>query len=119
VFAAAASEGIDIILTGVYNGTPDAVEGWRGMLEPIARGGGRLLYVQLTCDRDEIFRRLPIESRAAHGKLIDLTVLAARMEREDLFAVLPFQPSLTVDTTHQSPQSAALLIAEHFHLPQS
>ena len=69
VFAAATSEGIEIIITGVYSGTPAGTEAWRTMLEPIETGGGTVLCAQLTCDREELFRRIQNKSRDAYGKL--------------------------------------------------
>ena len=40
VYAAAVAEDVDIIITGVYAGTPAAMDEWRTMLEPIGAGGG-------------------------------------------------------------------------------
>jgi hypothetical protein len=116
VFAEATHENVDLIMTAVFSGTDAGIETWRSMLEPVRAGGGAVLYVQLTCERAELLRRVAIDSRSAYGKLIDAKVLAENLERSNLFASLPFQPLLRIDTTHISAAQAAASIVEHYSL---
>jgi broad-specificity NMP kinase len=119
VYVAAVGEGVDIIITGVYAGTPAAIDEWRTMLQPIWDGGGVVLSVQLMCERYELFRRLQAESRRVYGKLTDPRVLAERMQQVDVFAPLPFVPHMAIDTTSRTPAEVAAVIAEHFDLGDS
>jgi shikimate kinase len=117
VLVEAAREGIDLVVTDVYPGTPYTTAYWRSMLESVRSGGGTVLLVQLTCAREELFVRLQNESRREHGKLTDPHVLAEMLERSDFFAALPFGPHLRIDSTHKSPSEVAAHIAAHYSLP--
>lgn len=117
VFAEAAREGIDLVVTGVYQGTPEGAASWRTQLEPVRAGGGTVLYVQLTCTREELFVRVQNASRQKHGKLTDPNVLADLLDRSDLFATIPAEPHLRIETTHTLPAEAAAQIAAHYSLP--
>jgi hypothetical protein len=116
VFAEATRENVDLIMTAVFSGTDEGVETWRSMLEPVRAGGGSVLYVQLTCERVELLRRVAIHSRGAYGKLTDAKILSENLDRSNLFASLPFEPLLRLDTTLLSPAEAAASIAEHYSL---
>jgi hypothetical protein len=65
VFAEATREHVDLVVSGVYRGSPDAAEAWSEMLRPVREGGGRVHVVQLTCAPEELFQRLQSESRRA------------------------------------------------------
>ena len=114
VFAEAARAGVDLIFTGVYRDTAGQAEAIRTMLEPVRTGGGSVLFVQLACAREELLVRVQSDSRRARGKLTDPQVL---VERYDLFATMPSEPHLRLDTTHKSPAQAAAQIATHYSLP--
>jgi hypothetical protein len=113
VFEAAAREGVDLILTRAPR-TADEAEVARvlAMLEPVRQRGGSALFVHLHCERDELRRRVQAEGRAEHGKLTH----PAGLDHYDTDARLPLEPHLSVDTTHQSPQAVAELIARSFDL---
>lgn len=78
----------------------------------VAKGGGKLRYVQLTLSDEEQERRIGDPSRAAHGKLISLELLR---ELRPMFkaadAAMP-APLVTVDTTALPPAEAARHIAD-------
>src|SRR5215212_4773424 len=57
MFDEASLEGVELIVTGVYTGTPDVAEAWRAMLEPIVARGGTVFWVRLTCDIAELLHR--------------------------------------------------------------
>src|SRR5262249_16535252 len=106
-YAAAASAGLNLLVTGVYRGTKAQDESMREMIEPVLAAGGQPLFVRLTCERDEWLRRLQSASRRDLHKITDPTIVLDLLERFDLFAALPFEPGLTVDTTSLSPDRAA------------
>jgi len=117
VLDGAAQNYISLITTSVYRGTPENVAGFQWVLEPIRARGGSVLYVQLTCDRDELLRRVQNDDRRALDKLVDAVRLSQLMERWDYFAALPVGPHLHIDVTQLSPTDAASRIIEHYGLP--
>jgi hypothetical protein len=114
VFGEAASEGVDLILTRAPRAADEAeVERVRTMIEPIRAAGGAILFVQLTCDREELLQRVQSDARRAQRKLADPKIL---VDLYDLSATLPFEPHFRIDTTHLLPADAAAQIAEHYFL---
>jgi hypothetical protein len=114
VFEEATREGVSLVYTGVYLGTPEQTAAIAAMLEPVRDGGGTVAFVQLFCERDELVTRIQNESRRRHEKLTDPTVLLARY---DLDVAVPFTPHLRLDITHLPPADAARTITTHFGLP--
>lgn len=74
--------------------------------------GGKIVFVALTCDEDEIERRIVDPSRRQFGKLRSVeqyqNLKAAGAFR---FPILP--AGLSLDTTHRSAADAANLISEY------
>jgi hypothetical protein len=92
VFAEAAREGVDLVLTRAPRADDKAeVDRVQAMIEPVCAAGGTVLFVQLACDREELLVRVQTDARRAHDKLIDPEVL---VELFDLDATLPFEPHL-------------------------
>ncbi len=115
VFAEAAHEGIDLILTRApRDAGPAEVARVRAMIAPILAARGEVVFVQLACDREELLGRVRRDDRRAHGKLTDPDVLVGMY---DLGATLPFAPHLHLDVTRLRPAEAAARIADHFALP--
>jgi len=116
VLAEAACHDVSLIMTGVYRGTSEHAEAWRTMLEPVRAAGGSIMFVQLTCARDELLQRASSEGRRSLDKLVDPVRFAELMERVDLFAAAPFEPHLCLDTTQAAPDETARSIIQHYGL---
>jgi len=116
-YAAAARENVDLIVTSVYSGDDAAPDRWRSILEPVTSSGGIVSFVQLACSRERLLERVQLPSRRAYDKLTDPVRLAELLERNDLFARVPFEPHLRIDTESVVPSDAASTIARHFGLP--
>jgi chloramphenicol 3-O-phosphotransferase len=115
MFAEAAREGVDLVLTRAPRAADQAeTDRVRAMIEPVCAAGGTVLFVQLKCDREELLVRVQTDARRAHNKLTDPEVLVNLF---DLDATLPFDPHLRIDTTRMPPAEAAATIARHFSLP--
>lgn len=115
VIAEATREGIDLIHTGAYKGIEDR-ETVRFLVEPVWEGGGSVLFVHLTAARQELMRRITTESRQAYGKFTDEEILADFLDRYDVVANLPFEPHLSIDSTHLTPVEVAAQVAAHYAL---
>jgi shikimate kinase len=117
VLMEAARQQVNLIMTGVYSGTPEHAAAWQEMLEPVLSAGGSVMFAQLACGRDELFKRVQNENRRAFDKLVDPARWAELMERFDLSATAPFEPQLRLDLTHLAPTTAAASIIAHYGLP--
>ncbi len=115
VFTEAAREGVDLILTRApRSAVPDEIERVRTMIAPVVDAGGEVFFVQLTCDHEELLRRVQRKERQTHSKLTDPAVL---LDLYDLGVALPFEPHLRLDITAMLPAEGAARIAAHFALP--
>src|SRR5215212_1980659 len=110
---------IDLVVTNVNTGSADQRAFIQSLTEAVAAGGGTTAFVQLACQRDVLLTRIASESRLAESKPTDPGLILRLFESKDPFASLPFEPLLTLDTTHLLPADAAAQIVEHYALPVS
>jgi shikimate kinase len=114
ILAEAARHDVSIIMTGVFSGTSEHAEAWRTMLAPVEAEGGKVLFVQLTCEREELFRRIDSERRRTLDKLTDPRRLADLLDRCDMFSPAPFGQHLCFDVTDVAPSESATRIIQHY-----
>lgn len=115
-FETAGCEGIvGLIFTFVYAYALDD-EFIRQVVKIVENNGGAVCFVQLICAREELERRVLADSRQRFRKIKTVEKLQDMLTRYELFKPIPFEQSLTIDTTHLSPQDAARMIVEHFGL---
>src|SRR2546425_9215778 len=111
----AAKEGIDTIFTFVYSkGEDDKFV--KRVLQRVRSNGGQVCLVRLYCDRKELARRVKSSERRRMGKVGTEKLLSNLFRRYNLDLEIPFHTSLSIDTTNQTPRSAAKLIAHHYRL---
>jgi hypothetical protein len=85
-------------------------------IESIARNGGEILFVELTCPLPELKSRMHSPSRTEFQKLASVPLF------EQLHAAGVFDashmpgPTLTIDTSTHTPAQAAAAIAQQLHL---
>ena len=116
VFEEAAANGVSLIFTFVYS-HPQDLPGIERRCASFESHGGRVLLVRLTCDREELERRLPRPDRAEAGKLASVETFRDLLTRHDLFSPIPDRESLEVDNTTLAPEEVAAHIVNHYHLP--
>lgn len=114
ILTEAAHHDVNLIMTGVFDGTLENVNAWRAMLEPVEAQGGSVLFVQLTCAREELFRRVRQENRRALDKLVDSVRMTELLERFDMFSSAPFGRHLCLDITGVGPSDAATAIIQYY-----
>ncbi|HVF43717.1 MAG TPA: AAA family ATPase [Pyrinomonadaceae bacterium] len=116
VIEEAARAGVSLVFTFVYARPEDTpfVERVCGLVES---QGGRALLVRLSCEREELERRLPHADRARVGKMASLDTLREVAARYDIFSPVPGRAGLEVDNTNLAPDEVARLIVDHYHLP--
>jgi hypothetical protein len=115
VISSAAQQGIDVIFTNVYEHPSDLPRALR-RFELTEAAGGHVCPVKLTCELAVLESRLQTPDRGAMRKLTDVEVFRANAQAKDVFSAIPGRPSLEVDTTHLSPEEAAMGIIKHYGL---
>jgi RNase adaptor protein for sRNA GlmZ degradation len=104
-----------VIFTFVYaRGADDGFV--QQVLDAVEPSGGRVLFVLLKCDEEELLRRVEDESRRAFGKLRDAAYVRGLCAQHKLAAPVPQRESLVLDTTHLAASEAARRVAAHFSL---
>ncbi|OLE70973.1 hypothetical protein AUF78_04200 [archaeon 13_1_20CM_2_51_12] len=111
----AAREHVDTIFTFVY-GKGDDDEFVRDIVRRVESHNGKVLFVRLYCGREELARRVAIKSRKKRGKLASKQDLDALFKEFDLLSEVPSVASLSIDTTRNSSEKSARLIADHYKL---
>jgi len=112
----AAKDGIDTIFTFVY-GKGEDDQFVRKTVRKTESHGGRVYFVRLHCNPEELIRRVKTSQRRKMGKIGNEKTLRDLFQRHNLDTEIPFRKSLSVDTTKQSPRSVARLIARRYRLP--
>ena len=111
----AAKEGIDTIFTFVYSKGED--DQWvKLILRKVRSHGGHVCFVRLYCDRDELVRRVKASQRKKLGKVGTEKMLSDLFRKHSLDLEIPFQRSMSVDTTNRTPKSVAKSIARQYRL---
>jgi len=111
----AAKEQVDTIFTFVYGKGADD-EFVKDIIRRVESHAGRVLFVRLYCSRGELTRRVAIKSRKKQGKLASKRDLDGLFKEFDLLSEVPSVASLSIDTTRNSPEKSARLIADHYKL---
>lgn len=112
----AAKEGVDTIFTFVYGKGVDD-EFVKDVVRRVESHDGRVCFVRLYCDRNELLRRVGTSSRKKSGKLTTKSGLDRMFRRFDLTAEVPTAKSLSIDTTNRAPRRVAREVALHYKLP--
>jgi hypothetical protein len=115
MFNEAAKDGVNPIFTFVYDkATDDPFV--RKTIRTISKEGGRVCFVRLFCDEEELARRVNSKDRRKAGKIATKKLLTRVLKRHGLGSEVPFQTSLGIDTTRVSAKKSAEMIARHYKL---
>jgi hypothetical protein len=82
----------------------------------VESAGGRVYFVELTCDRNELEDRLENPSRKEFGKLSSIEQFR-KLEAVGAFQFRQLPAGLTIDTSSRSPTDTAMLIGEYLANP--
>ena len=118
MFEEAAKDGVDTIFTFVYNKATDNPF-VKKTIQKVTKRGGQVCFVRLLCDEEELAKRVNSEGRRTMGKIGTKKLLATVLKKHSLGYEVPFQSSLSIDTTHIAAKKAAKMIARHYKLPVS
>jgi shikimate kinase len=104
-----------IILTWIY-GKPNDDAALKKIVLQARKHNGKILFVHLVPDHEELFRRVKGPSRKAFRKVKTAKMLRVIMNRRDIFSDVPYTPNFVIDNTKVSPHKTAKLIQEHYRL---
>lgn len=109
---AARAEIPGVIFTLVYSsGDDDAFV--QEMIDAVEPHGGAVRFVLLTCETDELLRRVAEESQSRFGKLRDPGLVEKLLARFDRATPVPHKPSLVIDNTHLAANEVADKISNY------
>lgn len=115
--AEAAKADVDIIYTFCYAKGLDEAH-----VDKIANAalenGGEVYYALLTCDEDELKRRVIREDRKKFGKANTPEMMDHFLETYELSSPVPYTDTLAIENTEVRPADAAERIIEHFGFEQ-
>lgn len=111
--AEAARENVDLIYTFCYAKGHDESHVER-VRKAVADNGGEVFFALLTCEVDELKRRIVMEDRRKFGKANTVEMMEMFLETYDLSSPVPDSDTLTIDNTTLSPSDVAERIVRHF-----
>ncbi len=117
-FEEAAIEDVGLKATFVYAYPSDepSLADFEATCQTVERHGGRLSFVQLTCDSEELLRRVETPRRVEMKKLASADTMHRQMETLDYFQPLLGRAGLKIDNTDVLPDEVARRIAAHYGL---
>lgn len=116
VFSEAARNAVPgLVFTFAFESTVTA-DFVRNAVETVENQNGKVLFIQLTCEQEQLEQRLIDPSRQAFGKLTSVSVLR-EMQNAGRLATpsLPYD-SLIIDTTNLPPAETARQIRESLRI---
>ncbi len=84
-------------------------------IEMVEAAGGRVVFVEVTCAREELERRMEEPARKEFGKLASLEQYRS-LKSDGAFEFPKLPSDISIDTTNQSPAASAQLISDHLAL---
>lgn len=110
-FAEAARQKVSLIFT--FNPERTVRERFiQDAINLVEAGGGKIIFVELTCAEEELERRIEHASRKEFGKLASIEQYRSLRDAGAFhFPNLPH--GISVDTTNQAPADSARLISEY------
>jgi len=111
VFEYCAQKGKDLIFTYVYGGLGGDEETIiKDQVDAVESHGGKVEFVELVANEEELLRRVGNESRSKHKKLLDPNVLQKFLNAERQQSI-SFSNAYRIDTSFTPPKESAKLIA--------
>ncbi len=110
-FAEAAKDNLSLIFT--FNPERTVNEAFiQQTIQVIEAEGGKVIFVELTCDQEELERRLEQPSRKEFGKLASVERYKS-LKSEGAFNFPKVPSEISIDTTDKSPTDTARVISDH------
>jgi len=86
------------------------------LVSRVEKHKGKVLFVHLTCNKEELFKRVKHPSRKLFHKVKTHKELKGIVKEYDLFSNVPYRENMVIDNTKISPKKVAKLIQKHYRL---
>lgn len=116
VIESAAKYEKNVIFTYVFDGDKEDIDFVNDVVKIVEKYGSRVHFVQLVAPVETILSRVGDDSRKTHNKIGDKVKLRAQLEERDMFASVPYEHILKIDTSLASPQQSSQKIIDTFGL---
>jgi adenylylsulfate kinase-like enzyme len=104
----------DLIFTYVYEGSDDD-NNVLDFIKTIEDNDGKVLFVELSANKNDLIERVGNDSRKKYKKLIDPVIMEALTEDMSIYTI-PFVDSLKINTSESTPDESARIVVEAFKL---
>ncbi len=113
--AAAKEKTKGIITTFVY-AHPSGDEFIKQAIKRVIKQKGKVLFVQLVCDKRELEKRIRNPSRSKFTKLKTIKGLNHSLKKYNLLSQILYVKNLQINNTKLSPKKVAIKIKKHYKL---
>ncbi len=104
-----------IIMTFMYS-NPEGNEFIKKISKIIKKNNGKVYFIQLICNKEELKKRVKSPSRKKHTKVREVNKLKHSLDKWNLYEKIPFVNSLIIDNTRLSPKKVANKIKKELKL---
>ncbi len=88
----------------------------RKIIRRVEKNKGKVFFVKLSCNEEELHKRLKYPSRKEFKKLNDAKILNSIRKKFDIDSVIPFVENQVIDSTSLSAKKVARMIKEHYKI---
>ena len=113
---AAAKEKIPGVITTFVYAHPSGDEFIEEAIKRVKKQKGTVLFVQLTCSKKELEKRIRNPSRKKFTKLKTIKGLKYSLKKYDILSQISYVKSLQINNTKLSPKKVAIKIKGHYRL---
>ena len=114
--AAAKAKVPGLISTFVFADEPKDKRFVSEVVKVVERHNGKVLFVNLICKKEELYKRVGNKSRRAYGKINRKSLLNKSLKKWKLFSTVPKHKSLVIDNSNITAKKVAGMIKKHYSL---
>ena len=112
IFEQAAKEDIPgVIFTFVYQKKTDD-DFIKKLLDVVESNGGKVVFIQIYCEKEELLKRVTEESRKQFHKMKSPETLSQSLSEKDWISSIDFVESSKIDSTHLTTEQTVSRVLE-------
>lgn len=104
-----------LIMSMAFTGNQNEIKSMNKIAKYVEKTGGKVKIIKLTCDFDELKKRVSSDSRKKFGKVQTIKGLKGWYKHYQDIDILPTKEILNIDTTKLSPKKSAEKIIKFLH----
>ena len=107
MFELAAKNSINLIFTYCNGNKKGDYRFLRRIIRIVEKHKGKVKFVHLTCDKEQLYKRVKSASRENFDKMKSVKTLKNSLKKWDFYTSIPFVKSLKIDNTNLSAKKTA------------